>query len=250
MRGLAVLVASTPCPLILAAPVAFIAGVSRAARHGILIKGGGPLEALARVHTILFDKTGTLTAGGARLAAVETAPGENADEVLRLAASLGAGLSSCRRRGDRRLGAGARLDLGNPAIRARDAWVGPRRHYRRPSHLRGLGIFDFRQPQAARVGGPGTKARLLALGALRLCRKRRSRHRGAAASRRASQGNAAGGPGSARRRRSPDGHGDRRPRRRRRDDQRCSRSRYRARRPLALWTRSRPWPPSRGFIRR
>lgn len=88
MRGLAVLVASTPCPLILAAPVAFIAGVSRAARHGILIKGGGPLEALARVHTILFDKTGTLTAGGARLAAVETAPGENADEVLKLAASL------------------------------------------------------------------------------------------------------------------------------------------------------------------
>ena len=88
LRGLAVLVASTPCPLILAAPVAFIAGVSRAARHGILIKGGGPLEALARAHTILFDKTGTLTAGGARLAAVETAPGEGADEVLRLAASL------------------------------------------------------------------------------------------------------------------------------------------------------------------
>ena len=88
LRGLAVLVASTPCPLILAAPVAFIAGVSRAARHGILIKGGGPLEALARVHTVLFDKTGTLTVGGARLVAVETAPGEHADEVLRLAASL------------------------------------------------------------------------------------------------------------------------------------------------------------------
>ena len=88
LRGLAVLVASTPCPLILAAPVAFIAGVSRAARHGILIKGGGPLEALARVHTVLFDKTGTLTVGGARLVAVETAPGESADEVLRLAASL------------------------------------------------------------------------------------------------------------------------------------------------------------------
>jgi heavy metal translocating P-type ATPase len=88
MRALAVLVASTPCPLILAAPVAFIAGVARAARRGILIKGGGPLEALARVHTVLFDKTGTLTVGGARLAAIETAPGENAEEVLRLAASL------------------------------------------------------------------------------------------------------------------------------------------------------------------
>jgi heavy metal translocating P-type ATPase len=88
MRGLAVLVASTPCPLILAAPVAFIAGVSRAARYGILIKGGGPLEALARVHTVLFDKTGTLTAGGARLSAIETAPGQNPDEILRLTASL------------------------------------------------------------------------------------------------------------------------------------------------------------------
>ncbi len=88
LRGLAVLVASTPCPLILAAPVAFIAGVSRAARYGILIKGGGPLEALAKVHTVLFDKTGTLTAGGARLAAIEAAPGESAGEVLRLAASL------------------------------------------------------------------------------------------------------------------------------------------------------------------
>ncbi len=88
IRGLAVLVASTPCPLILAAPVAFIAGVSRAARLGILIKGGGALEALARTHTVMFDKTGTLTVGGARLVAIETAPGESADEVLRLAASL------------------------------------------------------------------------------------------------------------------------------------------------------------------
>jgi heavy metal translocating P-type ATPase len=88
IRGLAVLVASTPCPLILAAPVAFISGVSRAARLGILIKGGGPLEALARTHTVLLDKTGTLTVGGARLVAIETAPGEDADYVLRLAASL------------------------------------------------------------------------------------------------------------------------------------------------------------------
>ncbi len=88
IRALAVLVAATPCPLILAAPVAFIAGVSRAARNGILIKGGAALEALARIHTVMFDKTGTLTVGGARLIAVETAPGESADEVLRLAGSL------------------------------------------------------------------------------------------------------------------------------------------------------------------
>ena len=88
IRGLAVLVTATPCPLILAAPVAFIAGMSQAARRGILIKGGAPLEALARTHTVMFDKTGTLTVGGARLVAVETAPGESADEVLRLAGSL------------------------------------------------------------------------------------------------------------------------------------------------------------------
>ncbi len=88
VRALAVLVAATPCPLILAAPVAFIAGTAQAARRGILIKGGGPLEALARTYTAMFDKTGTLTVGGARLVAIETAPGEDADKALRFAASL------------------------------------------------------------------------------------------------------------------------------------------------------------------
>jgi heavy metal translocating P-type ATPase len=88
IRSLAVLVAATPCPLILAAPVAFIAGVAQSARRGILVKGGGPLEALARAHTVLFDKTGTLTVGGARLLSIEVAPGETADEVLTLGASL------------------------------------------------------------------------------------------------------------------------------------------------------------------
>ena len=88
IRSLAVLVAATPCPLILAAPVAFIAGVAQAARRGILVKGGGPLEALARAHTVLFDKTGTLTVGGARLLSIEVAPGESVEEVLALGASL------------------------------------------------------------------------------------------------------------------------------------------------------------------
>jgi len=88
VRGLAVLVAATPCPLILAAPVAFIAGVARASKRGILVKGSGPLEALARAQTVLFDKTGTLTVGGARLVAIEVAPGQSADEVLRFAGSL------------------------------------------------------------------------------------------------------------------------------------------------------------------
>ena len=88
VRALAVLVVATPCPLILAAPVAFISGVSQAARRGVLVKGGGALEALARAHTILFDKTGTLTVGGARLVAIETAPGIDPNDVLRLAACL------------------------------------------------------------------------------------------------------------------------------------------------------------------
>src|SRR6185436_11664005 len=88
IRGLAVLVTATPCPLILAAPFAFIAGVAQAARLGILIKGGKPFEALARAHTVMFDKTGTLTVGGARLVAIETAPGESPNEVLRMAGSV------------------------------------------------------------------------------------------------------------------------------------------------------------------
>jgi heavy metal translocating P-type ATPase len=88
IRALAVLVAATPCPLILAAPVAFVSGISRAAKRGVLIKGGAPLEALARANTLMLDKTGTLTVGGARVAAVEPAGVIGADEILRLCASL------------------------------------------------------------------------------------------------------------------------------------------------------------------
>lgn len=88
VRALAVLVVATPCPLILAAPVAFIGGVSRAARAGILMKGSPALEALAQVRTAIFDKTGTLTLGGAELIEIDTAPGQDGDEVLRLLASL------------------------------------------------------------------------------------------------------------------------------------------------------------------
>ena len=88
VRGLAVLVVATPCPLILAAPVAFIGGVSRAARAGVLMKGSAALEALARATTAIFDKTGTLTHGGAELIATEAAPGRDPDECLRLLASL------------------------------------------------------------------------------------------------------------------------------------------------------------------
>ena len=81
-----VLVVATPCPLIIAAPVAFIAGMSRAARHGIIVKNGGTLEKLARIKTVAFDKTGTLTHGQPVLSSVITTPGIEEDELVRLAA--------------------------------------------------------------------------------------------------------------------------------------------------------------------
>lgn len=81
-----VLVVATPCPLIIAAPVAFIAGMSRAARHGIIVKNGGTLEKLARIKTVAFDKTGTLTHGQPVLSKVMAAPGIEEDELVRLAA--------------------------------------------------------------------------------------------------------------------------------------------------------------------
>ena len=67
IRAVAVLVVATPCPLILAVPVAIVSGLSRAAKHGILIKGGQALETLARVRALVIDKTGTLTHGRARI---------------------------------------------------------------------------------------------------------------------------------------------------------------------------------------
>jgi heavy metal translocating P-type ATPase len=88
VRALAVLVVATPCPLILAAPIAIVSGISRAAKRGIIVKGGGSLEALARGTVLLFDKTGTLTAGAPDLADIEVFGDLEPDEVLRLAASL------------------------------------------------------------------------------------------------------------------------------------------------------------------
>ena len=90
-RALAVLVVATPCPLILAAPIALMAGIGRAARRGIVVKGGGALERLSRIQTVLFDKTGTLTPGRPRLAAIDADPALGRDAALRLAAALAQG---------------------------------------------------------------------------------------------------------------------------------------------------------------
>lgn len=141
VRALAVLVVATPCPLILGVPVAIVSGMSRCARRGILVKGGGVLEALAQAKTLFFDKTGTLTGGHPRLVAVELAPEGSVPDLLRLAASLdqfsphviaAAVVAEARRRGlvlskpegvEETPGAGIKgwvdgrfLALGNPAF--------------------------------------------------------------------------------------------------------------------------------------
>jgi heavy metal translocating P-type ATPase len=88
VRALSVLVVATPCPLILAVPIAIVAGISRAAKRGIIVKGGGALETLARASILLFDKTGTLTSGVPRVADVDAIATVAPADVLRLAASL------------------------------------------------------------------------------------------------------------------------------------------------------------------
>lgn len=88
VRALAVLVVATPCPLILAVPVAIVSGISRCAKRGILVKGGGALERLAQASILFFDKTGTLTGGRARLVAIECGSETAMETVLRFAASL------------------------------------------------------------------------------------------------------------------------------------------------------------------
>jgi len=123
-RVLAVLVVATPCPLILAVPVALIAGLSRAARAGVLVKSGAALEMLGRVQILLLDKTGTLTEG--RVALLETlpVPGMDAATLLQLAASLdqasahpvAAGLAAAARARD--------LPLATPEAVHEDAGAG------------------------------------------------------------------------------------------------------------------------------
>lgn len=88
IRALAVLVVATPCPLILAVPVAIISGISKSARSGALVKDGGVLEALARIRIAVLDKTGTVTQGRPTIIAIRAVNGFSQDEVLALAASL------------------------------------------------------------------------------------------------------------------------------------------------------------------
>jgi heavy metal translocating P-type ATPase len=88
VRAVAVLVVATPCPLLLAVPVAIVSGMSRAARRGVVVRGGGALETLARGQILLMDKTGTLTTGRPTVVDVVAAPRTDRDEVLRAAAAV------------------------------------------------------------------------------------------------------------------------------------------------------------------
>lgn len=87
-RFLEVLVVATPCPLILAAPIALISGMSRASRYGIIVKTGSALERLAESKTIAFDKTGTLTSGVLVVKDVTTFNSHTKEAVIKLAAGL------------------------------------------------------------------------------------------------------------------------------------------------------------------
>ena len=177
VRAVAVLVVATPCPLILAAPVSIVSGLSCAARRGVVVKGGAALERLGGGEVLLFDKTGTITVGHPTLSEVVTAGTMRADEILRLAASLdqvsphvlaAAVVRAARARGDpvdaadrgrggpglrspgegRRSPGGGRqgqLGLGRPRRRA---WV---RSLRRRAELDGL-LTVFVQVDGVPVG--------------------------------------------------------------------------------------------------
>ena len=88
IRAVAVLVVATPCPLILAVPVALVAGLSRAAHFGVLIKGAKPLEALARITTLILDKTGTLTDGRPQIVSIDRHGDLSEEDILYFAAAL------------------------------------------------------------------------------------------------------------------------------------------------------------------
>lgn len=87
-RAMAVLVAASPCALAIATPSAVLSGVARAARGGILVKGGGPLESLGSLDAIAFDKTGTLTEGEPKVTDVRTTDGVDESELLRIAIAV------------------------------------------------------------------------------------------------------------------------------------------------------------------
>ena len=207
-RAVAVLVVATPCPLILAAPVALVSGLSVAARRGVVVKGGGVLERLARCTTLLLDKTGTLTSGRPSVSDIIPAGTCEPAEVVRLAASL-----------DQVSGhvlAGAVVARGHPArLRAGPAAAGgggtraghPRAGRRSPGGRRQGQLGGGDRPAAVGEGGapPGPARR----GTDRLRRSRRHPGRCAHPGRPAPARCRPDDPRAAGRRDQPDRHGHR-----------------------------------------
>ena len=87
-RALTFLVVSCPCALVISVPLSFFGGIGGASRHGILVKGGNYLEALAQVDTVVFDKTGTLTTGTFQVTALHAAQGVSESQLLEAAAAV------------------------------------------------------------------------------------------------------------------------------------------------------------------
>jgi heavy metal translocating P-type ATPase len=140
MRALAILVVATPCPLILATPVALIGGINRAARRFVIVRSGAAIEKLAVVNTIVFDKTGTLTIGKPRLQRVSTAPGFDRTDVLSAAAAA-------EQRSSHLL-ASVLVD----AVRAQGLPIPPGTDYHESA---GQGISSVVNGRRVRVGGRG-----------------------------------------------------------------------------------------------
>ena len=148
---LAVLVASCPCALVLAAPATAIAAIAVAARHGILIKGSAFLEQLAEVSSVIFDKTGTVTTGTLNLVGIRAMPGVAEGEILAIAASLGAASSHPV---SRALAGAVPLELHLPLIDAREdrglgmhAYLGQDRiAMGRPALIASFGIIAHDMP--------------------------------------------------------------------------------------------------------
>ena len=118
IRAVAVLVVATPCPLILAVPVALVAGLSRAAHFGVLIKGAGPLETMARIRTLILDKTGTLTDGRPQIVSIDSARRHGRGRYPAPCRSARPGIEASRGAGHRRRRKGA----GSRRCRCRPRW--------------------------------------------------------------------------------------------------------------------------------
>lgn len=138
-RVLAVLVVATPCPLILATPVAVMGGINRAARYGIIMRSGGALEALSRIDTVVFDKTGTLTAGHPLVESIRVGSRFTEHRLLQLAGAVEQHSSHVL----------ARV-LTREALRA----VGPLPDAAQVHEEAGRGIAGMVGPHLVRVGSP------------------------------------------------------------------------------------------------